>query len=96
MKSDARVFLQFYKTDEGGRRTPILPSIFHGNMMFDETCGYDFRTELTEAFAPGDAREVGVKFLCPEDAFPRLTKDARFVIWEGHPIGEGRVMESFI
>lgn len=96
MKPDARVFLRLRATDEGGRRTPIGVGTFHGTMMFDETRGYDFRADIAEVMLPGSARELGVKFLCPDEACDRLAVGPDFVLWEGRVIGDGKILESFL
>lgn len=96
MTPEARIFLRLLATEQGGRKSPLLPGVLRGVMMFDPSRGYDFRATLDTPMAPGEGRELDVRFLCPEEAVLRLTAGAPFVLWDGHPIGEGEILESFI
>ena len=97
MRSDARVYLYFLPASEGGRLTPISPGMFHGSAQFPGAphC-FDFRIEVFEELAPGSARELNLAFLCPEDVRPFLEPGATFLVWVGHSIAEGRVLDSNI
>jgi hypothetical protein len=71
MAPEARIFLRLLTAEQGGRESPVLPGLLRGVMMFDPSRGYDFRAALDTPLAPGEGRELDVRFLCPEEAVLR-------------------------
>jgi hypothetical protein len=41
---------------------------------------------------PGDTRRVEVVFLTPDQAVPAFRKSGKFFLWEGHLIGEAKLV----
>jgi len=96
MNRDATIVLRLLRTDEGGRKGPILPGILRGMMTFDGTQCHDFRARIDEDLYPGEARELDVAFLCPDLVAPKIVVGTPFVLMEGRPIGHGHMLACMI
>lgn len=52
-----------------------------------------FFVPLESGFSPSQTQQFGVQFLVPEAALPHFPVGAKFSVWEGRVIGNGRVLE---
>lgn len=96
MRIDAVLDLRLASTSDRGRKTPMGPGIYHGVVRFGTAQGFDMRCELAQPIRPGDRRVVGVAFLCPEEVKQFLVEGAKFTLWEGHDVGSGTVVRSYL
>ena len=82
--------IALYRSDQGGRKGPIVGDWFGCPCKFDERdfTAWDCRI-LTrgERFSPGETKRFGIVFICPEAA-PLFQLAKKFYLWEGHIIGE--------
>lgn len=54
------------------------------------------RCEVAQPIRPGERRVVGVAFLCPEEAKQFLVGGVKFTLWDGHDVGKGTVVRSYL
>ena len=92
MRPDAIVKVRFRTEVEGGRRKPVWGPHFGcpmeiGNEKFD--CRLYPGGRTLEA---GTLYEVAVKFLCPDNAKPKLSRVGEFTLWEGRTIADGQLV----
>jgi hypothetical protein len=79
-----------------GRKEAIPVGIYRGLMMFEREQGYDFRTDISEPFAPGETRELDIAVLSPKEVAPSMAAETHFMVWTGRTIGESTILGSFI
>jgi len=92
MKPDATIRVRLLATDEGGRGGAITGPRYGCPLMINEK-GFDCRLLLQDSdiLEPGNAYEVGVKFLNRELAIPELKVGMQVTLWEGKTIAVGEV-----
>ncbi|MET4677163.1 MULTISPECIES: hypothetical protein [unclassified Luteibacter] len=96
MRCDARVSLYLLPSSECGFLSDIPVGVFHGIIMFDDSRGYDFRTDIGVPFLPGSSRELAIAFLSPNDVSHILCLGVSFNVWAGRIVGHGKILRSFI
>ena len=94
MKPQLVADVRLYRTNEGGRRSTVLPGWGCPCMVSNEppSIGRDGWPLLGEqSLEPGDERRLGFVFLSPDT--PDILRDAgRFYLWEGGIVGEATVV----
>jgi hypothetical protein len=96
--SDIIANIKFYKTEDGGRKTPTAPTFF-GCIFVIGNKKHDCRLLLDKigSIAPGDNKSnVPIKFLCPELALLNLKHGDKFYLWDMRNIAEGEVKKIVI
>ena len=86
--------IEFYPTNQGGRRMPTPPSFF-GCIFVINNSYYDGRLLLENigSIIPGDKRKnIPIKFLSSDLVLPQLKEGSHFHIKDGGIIGEGIVV----
>lgn len=94
LKPDIFASLRVLSTNEGGRRTPIVASVF-GCIFEHQGEANDCRLLLEGKgdVWPGQQISVPIKFLFPELARPRLKVGDTFRLIEGKVIAHGTIDE---
>jgi hypothetical protein len=93
MNADLRIELSLAPTDQGGRKTPLLPGEFR-TVLAQSNKYHSARIVVPFAMAPGGPPvECEVAFLDPGYALQHFPKGATFEFWEGGVKGHGRVIE---
>lgn len=86
--------IRFYRTNEGGRKGPIVPP--HFSCVFEiGDRSHDCRLLLQSArpIEPGQTATLAIQFLFPDLVLPKLFVGQKFFLWQGGHIAEGEVVE---
>lgn len=92
---DIKVNVQFYKTEENGRKSPTAAEYF-GCIFVIGSDKHDCRLLLQAIgpIAPGDYKKnVPIKFLYTELVMPKLKIGTKFYLWDMRNIAEGEVTQ---
>ncbi len=95
---DIYVSVNFFPTEENGRKSPTDSHMFGAIFMINES-KHDCRLLLDKIgpISPGEKKErVPIKFLCPNLIMPKLKVGSKFYLWDMRNIAEGEVEETFV
>jgi len=94
MKPDARICFTLFP--DSGRTSPIRGDKYGCPLLINGS-HYDCRFVLPEVvdYKLGFNYEVDVKFFRPDLAVPELHKDLPIELWEGRPIGRGKILKIY-
>lgn len=85
--------IYFFSTAEGGRKTPISTDILKCPMVLGDK--YFESGLLLEGFgliAPGQhVKNIPIKFLSPELLHKLIFTGAKFKLWDGRIVAEGKI-----
>lgn len=82
-----------YRSDEGGRSTPILPGWGCPCRPTENQPAWDGWPLLgDQPLDPGEKRRLGFYFVSGEEAAETMRRRGSFLLWEGHVIGEASVV----
>jgi len=92
MQPDAIIEVRFKTTAEKGRQTAVTGEVY-GCPLFVDGEAFDCRLCLDgRTLDLGKTYEIGVKFLNPQLALPRLLPGKTVSLWEGKEIATGKVV----
>lgn len=95
VRPDLTADVTLYPTERGGRRGPTPTGWFGclGKLAAEEPRGWDCRILLHgTGLRPGETRRADVIMLGGAEATGVLHDAGRFLLWEGHVIGEASVV----
>lgn len=82
-----------YPPDKGGRSAPIHPGWGCPCKPAKDEPAWDGWPLLgDQPLAPGEKRRLGFYFISGEEAVKAMRRSGRFLLWEGHVIGEARLV----
>lgn len=94
MLPDIIAKIGFYRTDQGGRKGPILG--LHLNCVFElEDQSNDCRLLIYDGqpIKPGDTAVLPIQFLCPNLVLPKLSVGTKFFLWASGNFAQGEVLD---
>ena len=95
IKPDIIVEVEFYKTEDGGRKSPTDPNYF-GCLFVIDNQKFDCRLLLNGigSISPGETKDrIPVKFLNTELVMSKINLVNKFYLWDMRNIAEGIVKE---
>ena len=88
------VEMRLLSCEEGGRRSPIRQGEYRGILgIGSENFSARFFVPVPQGISSNGVHRLGVQFLFPEAALPHFPIGTSFNLWEGHIIGNGKVVE---
>jgi len=92
MHADAVIRVRFLTTNEGGRKSNVVGTVYSCPMLIDNEA-FDCRVYLEgKTLELGSTYDVPVRFLAPDVAVPRLGLHKRVHLWEGFPVADAEIV----
>jgi hypothetical protein len=99
LPTHALATLELYSPENRGRKGPLLrKQQWRGDLRFKSGQGsyYGFAIDMEDELSPGEVRRVYLAFTRPELVAPLAKPGAEIFYCEGHPFGEGKILEFYL